>query len=288
MKTELLHVTPQLAQQLLAHNKQNRPIRWSHVETLRASFARGEYVPTHQGIAFAVDGDLIDGQHRLHAISLIDDAAAVFPMLVTRGLDRASAFPVVDATAAKRSTSDVLSVNRSTGECANFFAKLYAGRTQGITPSYAIPFAEFVALHLPAIIEFAPRSVKTWSSAPVRCAAMIATILGDRDYVLTTYLALVSADFASMHPVTQALFRAHMAGNVRAANSYDIFARCLKAFDYRNAQLTKIQIKNQSRLIASVREMLDVEVFGVKKKAPAVVNRGAKSVPRVNHTLDGI
>ena len=41
-------------------------MRWvNHLATL---IKNGEFTLTHQGIAFDEDGNLIDGQHRLHAI----------------------------------------------------------------------------------------------------------------------------------------------------------------------------------------------------------------------------
>jgi hypothetical protein len=43
----------------------------------------GKFVLTHQGIAFYENGDLADGQHRLHAIAEAEVAAN---MMVTRGL----------------------------------------------------------------------------------------------------------------------------------------------------------------------------------------------------------
>lgn len=285
MKTELTNVTPQIARDWLKKNSRNRPIRPSHVETLRLSFERGEYVMTHQGVAFGTDGDLIDGQHRLSAIAQLEKG--VFPMLVTRGMSREATFPVVDAIQAKRSTADVLGLDRGVGECANFLAKLYAGRTTGITPVYAKPFAEFVAAPLTEIINFAPRSVKTWSSAPVRCAAVIASLTGDPDYVKIIYSSLVSADFNSMPPSAQAVFRSHMNGNVRAAQAYDIFARCLKIFDPNNAHLKKVQINDTSKLVQSVRAFLDAEVFGQKKKASPIA-REAKSISQSNYLLQGL
>lgn len=164
MKVEIVAVTPRMARDWLKSNTANRPIRPSHVETLRASFERGEYAPTHQGIAFDDKGVLIDGQHRLTAISMMADAAT-FMMLVTRGLDRPTAFPVIDATQAKRSTGDVLGISSGMGEAANFLAKLYAGRTTGITPSYARPFVDFIADDFDDLKAFCPRTVQTWSAA---------------------------------------------------------------------------------------------------------------------------
>jgi hypothetical protein len=276
MKTELVEVTPHLARQWLAMNDMNRPIRRSHVETLRASFERGEYVQTHQGVAFGIDGHLIDGQHRLTAISLLPDDMR-FPMLVTWGLSRKSAFPVVDATQAKRSTSDVLAVDRGLGECANFLAKLYQGRSTGITPVFVSPFVDYIRDDLLNLLAFCGTARKTWSSAPVRAAAVFSIKRGNGDYAKSVYRAMVLADFEAMPPIAKGLFRAHLAGSVSATASYDIFARSIKLFDPALAKLTKVQINDVSEYIAAARDQLGAEVFRAgKKKAPAVT-RGAKS-----------
>lgn len=287
MKTQLIDVTPKMAREFLKSNKKNRPLRSSHVETLRASFERGEYVTTHQGIAFSDEGVLIDGQHRLTAISLLPDDYA-FPMLVTHGLDRDEVFPVTDAVQAKRTTSDVLGLDPRQGECANFLAKLYVGRTTRITPVFVAPFAQWIAATHQDVTAYCGTASRTWSSAPVRAAAVIAIKAGvDADYVKLIYRSLVQADFASMPPVAQALFRSHLNGKVRAAAAYDIFARCLKVFEPKNAGLVKVQISDPLAVVASVREMLDAEVFGAKKKAPAVAS-ARKSVSGANYALAGL
>lgn len=285
MKTDSIQVTPRLAREWLKRNSKNRPIRPSHVETLRASFERGEYVMTHQGIAFGDDGELIDGQHRLTAISLLPDGVT-FPMLVSHGLRRDAAFPVVDATQAKRTTSDVLGIDPGAGQCANFFAKLYLGRGNGLTPTFIQPFADFVAAPIYELTSFCGTCAKTWSSAPVRAAAIITMKTGDADYTKLVYRAMVTAEFTDMPPVAQSLFRSHMSGKVRAAAAYDIFARCLKVFDAKNSRLSKVQVMDQQRVIASVRDYLEEQIFG-KKKAPAKV-RGAKSAIEANYRFDGL
>lgn len=289
MKTAIVEITPRIAREWLKANTQNRPLRPSHVETLRSSFERGEYVQTHQGIAFSDEGVLIDGQHRLTAISLLPDGYS-FPMLVTRGLDRDTAFPVVDAVQAKRTTSDVLGVDRGIGECANFLAKMYAGRTTGITPVYAEPFAAWIQPTLQGLISFCGTTCKTWSSAPVRAAAVIAIKTGqDEDYVRLIYSALVRAEFASMPPVVQALFKSHMSGKVRAAAAHDIFCRCLKVFDPKYAKNVKVQINDPGSVVASVRAFMERDIFQAKKKAPSMSMVGArKGVSGGNYPLLGL
>jgi len=289
MKTQLIEVTPKLAREWLKANKANRPLRPSHVETLRMSFERGEYVTTHQGVAFDEDGVLLDGQHRLTAISLLPDGYS-FSMLVTEGLPRQSAFPVVDAVQAKRTTSDVLGVDRGIGECANFFAKLYAGRTTGITPVYVEPFAQWLLAEHTGLTNFCGMACRTWSSAPVRAAAIVSMKIGhDPDYVKLIYGSLVHADFPSMPPVAQAVFRSHLNGKVRAAAAYDIFCRSLKVFDPKNSKLVKVQINDPLVVIASVRELIERQIFGgTKKKAPAMMTSARKSVSGADYRLAGL
>jgi hypothetical protein len=287
MKTQIQDVTPKQAREWLKLNTSNRPLRPSHVETLRASFERGEYVMTHQGIAFSDEGVLIDGQHRLTAISLLPESFS-FQMLVTRGLDRDTAFPVVDAVQAKRSTSDVLGLDVGMGYLANFMAKLHANRNSSVTPVYAEPFARWADKEYRDLCEFCAGTCKTWSSAPVRAAAIIAMKVGhDADYVKLVYSSLVRADFSVMPPAIQALYRSHINGKVRAAAANDIFCRALKVFDPKNAKLTKIQINDPSAVVASVRDMMDQQIFGGKKKAPAIAS-ARKCVSSSNYQLAGL
>lgn len=288
MKTQLIEVTPAMAREWLEKsNTMNRPLRPSHVETLRVSFERGEYVPTHQGIAFSTEGVLIDGQHRLSAIALLPDNHS-FTMLVTRGLDREAVFPVTDAIQAKRSTSDALGIDGGLGYVGNFFARLYLGRTSGITPTYVAPFTEWARPEYDDLVLFCAGTCKTWSSAPVRGAAVVAMKTGiDHDYVKLVYSALVRSDFAAMPPLIQALYRSHQSGKVRAAAAGDIFVRCLKAFDPKNGRLTKVQIKEPSIAFGSVRDLMESHIFHPKKKALAAAS-ARKGVSGTNYGIAGL
>jgi len=288
MKTQIVNVTPRMAREWLKNcNTMNRPIRPAHVETLRISFERGEYVTTHQGLAFSDDDVLIDGQHRLTAISLLPDDAS-FAMLVTRGLDRDTVFPVTDAVQAKRNTSDALGIDGGLGYVGNFLARVYQGHASGLTPTFVEPFAAWVAAEYADLVGFCAGTSKTWSSAPVRSAAIIAMKTGcDADYVKLVYGALVRADFNAMPPLIQSLYRSHQSGKVRASAAGDIFVRCIKSFNPKNAKLTKVQVKDPSIALASVRDMMASQVFIPMKKAP--VSAGArKSVSAGNYAIDGL
>lgn len=86
MKTQIEHITPEKARKYLDGNYGNRLIRNTWVENLAGMILRGEWVATHQGLAFAKDGRLLDGQHRLHAIVRAGKAVDI---LVTHDLDEA-------------------------------------------------------------------------------------------------------------------------------------------------------------------------------------------------------
>ena len=275
MKTELVSVTPSLAREWLKKNTKNRPIRPSHVETLRQALTRGEQVTTHQGIAFDTEGELIDGQHRLTAVSLMPEGFS-WSLLVTWGLDRDTVFPVVDFTQAKRRTSDVLRLNRGAGETANFLARLYLGRTTGITAVYVQPFADFVQPEISDLMAFCPTAARTWSSAPVRAAAVLAMKSGDVDYTKLVYRSLVARDFESMPKAAQVLFRSYMNGTVRASAAIDIFARCLKVFDPGSAHLKQVKILDVSTVVEQTRDVLREAIFTSGKKKAPPNDRGVK------------
>lgn len=96
-------VTPELAHQYLKLNKSNRPFRASVGARYLRDIESGNWMITHQGIAFDEDGNLIDGQHRLWAI---EQANATCTMVVCRGLPRKSQLVMDDH--AKRSASDAI------------------------------------------------------------------------------------------------------------------------------------------------------------------------------------
>jgi len=66
---EYMDVTPEMAGRWLEEaNTNNRVVRQAYVEFLARQMKAGQWHTTHEGIAFDVNGVLLDGQHRLWAI----------------------------------------------------------------------------------------------------------------------------------------------------------------------------------------------------------------------------
>lgn len=61
-------ISPEQAKKWLEKNDNNRNINYAKVKKMAKDMKEGHWDTTHQGIAIASDGTLVDGQHRLLAI----------------------------------------------------------------------------------------------------------------------------------------------------------------------------------------------------------------------------
>ncbi|MDG4796195.1 hypothetical protein [Micromonospora sp. WMMD1082] len=102
---EIIAITPAMAEQWLGKNLHNRNVRPRVVELYARDMAAGAWELNGEAIKFAVDGTLLDGQHRLHAIV---KAASTVPALVIRGLPRETQTTM--DTGAKRTSGDALAL----------------------------------------------------------------------------------------------------------------------------------------------------------------------------------
>lgn len=103
--TEIKNITPALAEIMLAHNEENRPIRRHKVDQHIRNLQEKNFILTHQGIAFSKEGMLNDGQHRLKAIV---ESGISAPMTVTFGCAREE-FEVIDQ-GGSRTSADIMHI----------------------------------------------------------------------------------------------------------------------------------------------------------------------------------
>lgn len=105
MRTRVQKITPERAQQMLEANTANRPLSMTVVRAFADAMRRGDWMVTHQGIAFDTDGVLVDGQHRLAAVV---EAGEPVEMTVFTEVDP-DTFDVLD-TGKRRNAADVLAI----------------------------------------------------------------------------------------------------------------------------------------------------------------------------------
>jgi len=258
METKVIKVTPAIAREWLQSNTINRPLRRSVVDGYKSSLIRGEYVLTHQGIAFADTGELLDGQHRLMAISELPDHYS-FQINVTRGLP-VDAFKGIDQ-GLKRTHSDVLGVSSGLAGVARYMAVINDTKRAAISSQLLIPIINGIQKAYDDLWDFCPKSTKTWSSMPVRAAALL-NILGggDRDYVLVTYHAFCHSEFDSMSMAAQSLYRQQVQSGF---SSNEMFVRCMRVFDIRNSEVTILKVVDPAPIFVQAREIINTKVLGL-------------------------
>jgi hypothetical protein len=98
-------ITPEKAEEMLAANTANRPLSKPTVRAFAEAMRRGDWLVTHQGIAFDTNGVLVDGQHRLAAVIEAD-----MPVEMTVFTEvEPDTFDVLD-TGKRRNAADVLAI----------------------------------------------------------------------------------------------------------------------------------------------------------------------------------
>lgn len=104
MKFAEMVVTPEIATKFLKKNKKdNRHLREYHVASMAMAMRTHSWRNSPQPIAFDWNGNLIDGQHRLHAVI---QAGVSVPMVIATECDPA-VYAVLDLHA-KKSAADLL------------------------------------------------------------------------------------------------------------------------------------------------------------------------------------
>ena len=106
MRTKVQSITPRKAAEYLEANTANRPLSTTVVKQFAEAMSRGDWMVTHQGIAFGLGGVLVDGQHRLAAIV---EANIPVEMTVFTDVDQGT-FDVLD-TGKRRNAADVLALD---------------------------------------------------------------------------------------------------------------------------------------------------------------------------------
>lgn len=104
-RADVVTVSPELAKEWLDRNVHNRPVRKNKVDGYARDMKAGKWALNGEAVKFGIDGVLLDGQHRLHAIVA---AGVPVQMLVVVGL--ANETQVTMDSGAKRTTGDAFSL----------------------------------------------------------------------------------------------------------------------------------------------------------------------------------
>lgn len=271
--TQIEEISPERAANYLTFNRENRSLRMSRAKFLAEEMISGRFALTHQGIAFDLNGRLVDGQHRLRAVIL---AGVTVRMHVTRGLD-----PRVTEnmdTMIPRTAADRLRLDQYSIRIATCYLKMATKRTK----VHDEAILQFLGTFQGDINELpVVRTGRKRSKTPILAAAAIrihqfrGTAAFDQTFELMR--AYFAGDLVGARPVTISLYKqVHEGVN---SNSFDgtwaidrqWFARGWVAFDPDSAGTPRIQIRDPNNQIAEA-----VEVVGdaLSKAGDAGANQG--------------
>lgn len=110
----IIYVSPEMARRVLAKNTRNRPISEAHVQRLMGEMSSGRWQYNGEAIKWSVDDVLLDGQHRLTALSRMPDDFPAVPFLVVRGLPTSTQDTMDQGR--KRSAGDQLTIDGLTND----------------------------------------------------------------------------------------------------------------------------------------------------------------------------
>lgn len=240
MNPQFQMVTPEMAKGFLTKNTDNRNKRGWWVSGLANMIKRGEWIPTHQGVAFSKSGKLLDGQHRLEAI--IEANISVQMLVVTNVRD--DAYKVLD-NGIKRTMADLTGMHMRTAEVCRVLARLaYGGDTVNSADQILEIYNTGAGEVHDNLVEYCGKGIAVLSSAPIRTVATCMILDGhNQQYIKNVYSNLCNQKFNELPNIAHAFIRQVTEKRATVGDRQDLMARALKVFDS--------SIKDTTRLVVS-------------------------------------
>lgn len=196
MNFDLVSITPDMAKVMLLNNSGNRAIRRKCVELYKREMLSGLWQTSHQGIAISQTGEVLDGQHRLTAIA---ESGVAVKMYICTGVPSV-VFSIVDS-GLKRSLSDRTKLPKRTLEVIKFIGETSSGVSSEMSIAELKKLDDLIGGHIVSLTDFCSSSCKNISVAGVRAAAVIWSLLGDREYAFSIYRNMVLGNYEKLPSV---------------------------------------------------------------------------------------
>lgn len=241
-------IDPEKATTWLEDNTSNRPIVQSHVDYLASMMKGNEWLVTHQGIAFSDKGRLLDGQHRLWAVV---ESGCTVQMMVSRGLDEQS-FKYLDI-GKKRSTGDSLGINRKVADVVGLVARMLFSSSYTIRQAEGI--AKFITPHAEKLVTEHPTLRRTFSSAPVKTAAVARVLSGVPFAVVAQmYGVLLAQDYDKMTTAMKSFNQQVVTKNSgETGTAYSLLCRAWLAFDPVGNK--RLQLRDSNAILDQIKQI---------------------------------
>lgn len=253
-------ITPEIAADMLTRNDGNRPMRPRVWQGYAKDMREGKWRQTHEAIAVAANGRVINGQHRLMAVTQ-SGIAQVFWVAVYDSDETAMDLPIDFGV--RRRISEILNEDRLHVETANAIYR-YAITRHSTTPR---PHeTQYILQQAGGAISDAAnvsrRRVQFRGSAMVRAAVVCNLLRHFMSYenIIESYRAWVAGENASWKSVEA--FNKQVPKIERCFTS-NIFCRALFAFNPVNEDYRSIRLSTEQE-----KEMLDELAGSLKRILP--------------------
>ena len=222
-------ILPPEAESILSRMTGNRTRRRRHVETLAADMREGRWVDTHEPIAMSVDGNLIDGQHRLAAV-VLSGVGQWFWVAVYDTHQTAIGLPI--DCGARRSTSDLLGLSPRVARIANAIYRYGITGSTSARPDQVDQIVQQSRAAIDLSIVVSPQNKRIKGSAAAR-AAIASNVIRFPDH--QTAITEEYARWNNADPLTwnSVVILNKQIDTARSMRPEELFLRTAKAFDPR-------------------------------------------------------
>lgn len=234
-------IDPAMAKRMLGLSNGNRVLRVKTIAAYADEMKRGNWLLTHQGIAFDINGRLVDGHHRLSAICV---AGVTVTMNVTYNMAE-DAVLCID-TGRTRNMADQLRIPDREAALLNLALRIAFRSTVSRVKTRAVQQllnTKMAALSTQLLLRNGSAR-RVYSSAVMRLAAVVRVIEGeDIAWVLDTYDSFIKHDSSNLNAIQRSMQAQIARGSVRCDGyDHDLLARSLKAFDRSYGSIPKMTI----------------------------------------------
>ena len=248
-------VTPEAAEAWLKMNIGNRSPRGSVVARYSATMASGNWRLSPDGLIFASDGRLIQGQHRLKAV--VQSGCSV-DMIVWRGV-APDVYKVLDR-GVMRTASDASGMPRRVIEVATIAARASGVPAPQMHDALVTEYSEVLRESHEVLMNYCGANAKIFSTAPVRAAAAIRMLAGfDKEYVGSVYRSMVLGHIAELPRVAQEFVGQAHRGMIKSgggAGQADTFARAWTVFDPSKSDLARLKVNGADSAFSDVKAIM--------------------------------
>lgn len=252
MRFETVLITPPMAARIVAKNSSNRPLRLGHVNYLSRCMTNKEFKTTHQGIAIDRNGNMVDGQHRLHAIM-----QSGIPQRMVIAYDvEADTFGALDQ-GLKRTHADILNAPTKLVEVSRLAATIISGRKGAPTTQEVVNVHEVLQHPVSELLESYTGATRTITSAPMKLAAALKILEGEGSkYVNALYRDMAARNYDELPAVGKVLVRQVDSGKIDIRLKVDVLGRGLVVFTKKSADFKKIHVPENEDTVAYVRKVM--------------------------------